>query len=560
MEMKQDNLDATVAGESHGQACRLLQDAERDLRIKSSALESCLTGVAFADLDGRLTYVNGAFVELWGLNSKQEVLGRSAMDVWRMDRKVTAVVNQLIDTSGWSGELVIKRPDGCCVHVQQDISLVTNEAGEPVCMMACFTDITERKQAQQQLEKTNEEHSQLLAAITSIFIGVDERDHVTQWNSAAEQTFGTRACEVIGRPFWQCPLRWDWNAIMEGVDKCREQGRPFRMPDIRFERPDGKEGILGVTLSPFKKDTSRVPGFILMGSDITERRIMEAQLNQAQKLESIGRLASGIAHEINTPTQYVADNTHFLQNAFADILELLDKYDQLLQAARQGDLPDTLLDDVEQTAKAADLDYLVREIPHAIKQSLEGLQRVSKIVRAMKEFSHPNEQAKTEVNINKAIQSTICVARNEWKYVAEMVLDLAPDLPPVPCLPGEFNQAVLNIIINAAHAVADVVGDGSDGKGTITVSTRSDGNWVEIRISDTGTGIPDNLADKIFDPFFTTKQVGKGTGQGLAIARSAIVDKHGGTIHFETEVGKGTTFIIRLPLHPAADERSGEVC
>ncbi|MBI3300896.1 MAG: HAMP domain-containing histidine kinase [Deltaproteobacteria bacterium] len=185
---------------------------------------------------------------------------------------------------------------------------------------------------------------------------------------------------------------------------------------------------------------------------------------------------------------------------------------------------------------------------------------MTKIVRAMKEFSHPGSEEKVETDLNRAIETTITVARNEWKYVAELATDLDSSLPPVPCLPGEFNQVILNLIINAAHAIAVVVSEGSTSKGTITVSTRHDGDWAEIRVSDTGTGIPEAIRAKIFAPFFTTKEVGKGTGQGLAIAHSVIVDKHKGTIGFETEVGRGTTFIIRLPLAsaPAHPEESGE--
>jgi len=176
------------------------------------------------------------------------------------------------------------------------------------------------------------------------------------------------------------------------------------------------------------------------------------------------------------------------------------------------------------------------------------VERVAKIVRAMKEFSHPGPKEKTLTNINRAIENTITVARNEWKYVSEMILDLDPDLPLVPCHPNEFNQVILNLVINAAHAIADVVGKGATNKGKITVSTRRKGDKVEISVKDTGTGIAPEIRSKIFDPFFTTKEVGKGTGQGLAIARSIVVDKHGGTINFETEVGKGTTFTIHLPI------------
>lgn len=175
------------------------------------------------------------------------------------------------------------------------------------------------------------------------------------------------------------------------------------------------------------------------------------------------------------------------------------------------------------------------------------MEQVTRIVRAMKEFSHPGKGGKALTNINKAIENTITVSRNEWKYVSDVVTEFDPELPLVPCLPGEFNQVILNLIINAAHAVAEKVGTSAE-KGSITVSTLKQDTWAEIRISDTGPGIPEEIQSRVFDPFFTTKEVGKGTGQGLAIARSIIVDKHGGSLAFDTEPGAGTTFIIRMPL------------
>jgi signal transduction histidine kinase len=149
--------------------------------------------------------------------------------------------------------------------------------------------------------------------------------------------------------------------------------------------------------------------------------------------------------------------------------------------------------------------------------------------------------------LNKVVENVITVARNEWKYVADVITDLDSTLPPVRCRLGEINQVILNLIINAVHATRDVVGEGND-KGTIKVSTVSDGSWAEIRVSDSGTGIPKKVRSRIFDPFFTTKEVGRGTGQGLAISYSLIVNNHGGTLGFETEEGKGTTMIVRLPL------------
>jgi signal transduction histidine kinase len=199
-----------------------------------------------------------------------------------------------------------------------------------------------------------------------------------------------------------------------------------------------------------------------------------------------------------------------------------------------------------------DVDYLRNEIPKAIEHLLEGVAQVARIVRAMKEFSHPGPVEKAPVNINRAIESTILVCKSEWKYVAGLTTDFDPELPPVPCVASEFNQVILNLIVNAAHAIGDVVRD-SNQKGSIRISTRRDDGWVEVRVSDTGAGIPEDIRTKIFTPFFTTKEVGKGTGQGLAISHSVIVRKHQGTIHFESEVGVGTTFVIRLPLKCEAE-------
>jgi signal transduction histidine kinase len=285
-----------------------------------------------------------------------------------------------------------------------------------------------------------------------------------------------------------------------------------------------------------------------MGQDVTRRRQLESQLARRQKLEAIGQLAAGIAHEINTPTQYIGDNIRFLQDAFADLGTLLAQYTALLQAARAGTLSLPLLRQIESTAAHLDIGYLVEEIPQAIQQSLEGIERVTRIVQAMKDFSHPGTGHKIPIDLNRAIESTITVARNEWKHIAEVTLDLEPSLPLVPCWPDAINQVVLNLIVNAAHAIADVVEAQGTGKGCITVRTRQERDAIVLSITDTGSGIPAAIRDRVFDLFFTTKTVGKGTGQGLAIAYDVVVRKHAGTITFDTVEGEGTTFIVRLPL------------
>jgi two-component system NtrC family sensor kinase len=271
----------------------------------------------------------------------------------------------------------------------------------------------------------------------------------------------------------------------------------------------------------------------------------KVQLLNQEKLASIGTLAAGIAHEINTPTQFVSDNLSFLQDAFQAILALVQTVDGAqVQAQSQ---PAEAWAQVHQALKVCDLDFFRNEIPGALQQSLEGMERVAHIVRSMKEFSHPGKGGKQAVDLNRNILSTITVCRNEWKYVAEVETDLAADLPPVPCAADEVNQVVLNLVVNAVHAIQDS-GKYSNSKGLIRVSSRRDGEGVCIDISDSGCGIPDSIRARIFDPFFTTKEVGRGTGQGLALAHGVVVEKHQGRLTFDTIQGQGTTFHLWLPL------------
>lgn len=409
-------------------------------------------------------------------------------------------------------------------------------------------DNREREQAQTALSRVELSTTQLLTAISSILIGVDAQGLINQWNPAAERTFAVPADTIIGEPIATCPLAWDVTPVISGIAEAGRTRQPRRIDDVRFTRADGSEGFLGLTANPIIESSGKRAGFLVLAADITNRKILESQLAQAQKLESIGQLAAGIAHEINTPTQYVSDNTHFLQGAFGDLTRLLEHYARLLQATRAGEVPNELLQRIEALASAIDINYLCEEIPTAIQQSLDGLRQVSEIVRAMKEFSHPGEKDKSIVDLNRILENAITIARNEWKLVAEMVTDFDLSLPLIPCQVSDINQVFLNVLVNAAHAIAERMKNENTDKGAITVSTRKSGQSVEIRIADTGTGIPVAAREKVFEPFFTSKEVGKGTGQGLAIARNTVVNKHKGTITFDTVPGQGTTFLISLPL------------
>lgn len=280
---------------------------------------------------------------------------------------------------------------------------------------------------------------------------------------------------------------------------------------------------------------------VSVGVDLTERKELEVELINARKLESIGQLASGIAHELNTPIQFVYDNTFFLVEAFDDLTACIGAYREALAGAAPGAVPAPLLDAVRAAEERADLDFLFADVPDALARVREGAERVAAIVRAMKAFAHPRP-ARAMVDLNAELELTLIIARNEYKYVADVEL-LRGDIPLVHCDAGHLNQVFLNLIVNAAHAIEDAGG----ARGRITVETRVDGDGVVVAFTDTGGGIPAAIRDRVFDPFFTTKSVGRGSGQGLALARRVVVEQHGGAIDFDTEDGHGTTFRVRLP-------------
>lgn len=309
---------------------------------------------------------------------------------------------------------------------------------------------------------------------------------------------------------------------------------------------------IDVEISKHKMQFAGRDAVLMVAQDVTERKRMELELRHSQKLEAVGGLAAGIAHEINTPIQFVGDNTRFLKDSFQSLQSLMEKYHALARSLQAGTYSAEMLQEVDQAEQGADLEYLQQEIPKALNQTEDGITRVATIVRAMKEFAHPDRSEKTPANLNKALQSTLVVAGNEMKYVARVETDFG-NLPMVPCHLGDINQVFLNLMVNAAHAIGEVV-KGTQEKGLVRIVTRCVDKWAEVSISDTGRGIPEAIRDKIFEPFFTTKEVGKGTGQGLAIARSIVVEKHGGTLNFESQVGHGATFIVRLPLESKAEE------
>ena len=272
----------------------------------------------------------------------------------------------------------------------------------------------------------------------------------------------------------------------------------------------------------------------------------QAQLLQAQKMEAIGGLAAGVAHEINTPIQYVSDNALFLQETFDEILELINRVDLIASGLGDDPLAESVAE-LRAALDATDVAFLEEEVPTAIAETIDGVKRIAEIVRAVKEFSQPGNQETRSVDINRLVTSTTSLSKNEWKYVADLELDLAQELAPIDARPGPLGQALLILIINAAEAIARCIEEGARDKGTITVKTAPRGADVVVEVMDTGCGIPEDIQHKVFEHFFTTKDVGQGSGQGLSIAHSIVTSQHDGEMTFETVPGEGTTFQIRLP-------------
>jgi len=400
--------------------------------------------------------------------------------------------------------------------------------------------------------------STLEDAIESLSQGIvifDRHEKVLHMNSAYPSLYGEEREAVKHAKNLE-----EINRIVEKTAKDIEDQAAESL-EAKFQRTrllDNGRFILST-----KRPTS-TNGVVLVETDVTsifeaqeKARQLELELMHAQKLESLGTLAGGIAHEINTPIQYIGDNLRFIETSLADYAAVLKSHETLVAKLAEGGVAltedvRTAIEDYRMTVEERELDFLIEEAPVAAKQSSEGVEHVGNIVRAMKEFSHPSSKEMAPVDLNRVVERASVVCSNEWRHSAELNLNLANDLPMVEGLEGELNQVVLNLLVNAAQAIAE---KGSD-LGRIDLSTESDDKSVILTISDTGIGIPPDIQKRIFDPFFTTKDVGVGTGQGLAITRDVIVNKHDGDITFETSESTGTCFKITLPLAHSGDFES----
>lgn len=367
---------------------------------------------------------------------------------------------------------------------------------------------------------------------------VDPVRGIVDTNSEVRHLLGFTESEVIGQSL---DLIWRDGAVRMGSFIDSEPTSTHHAEEVWRNKAGDSIPVLVSSRLIFKEGFDSL--LLLVGVDMRQTKSLEVQLRHAQKMESIGQMAAGIAHEINTPMQYINDSLFFIRDAVKDLESVLQAQASVIKASEVKIKP-RLLAGIREVEKAADLGYLLENLPAAIERSISGVERVTQIVRAVKSFSRSTEFAACD--LNECVRNTMEIARNEYKYCAEVRLDLEP-LPLVECNQGEINQVLLNLLVNAAHAIEDAKAI-RQGKGLITLRSFASGEWVVLEIGDNGCGIPESIRHRIFDPFFTTKKVGRGTGQGLTIVHNLIVKNHGGNIAIDTKEGIGTTFTVRLPI------------
>ena len=349
--------------------------------------------------------------------------------------------------------------------------------------------------------------------------------------------------DVIGL-HWHAFFHGQQRVMMESKLRAMYETETTQIFESNTPGPDGRPVWLDTQIAPIRC-AGEIVGAVLVSQDVTERKRVHAELLSSRQMALLGTLAAGVAHEINTPIQFVGDSMEFLSGAMEALLGLVGTLQTLRYAAAAGQPLAALVEATRKAEEAVDLAYLRESLPPAFERCVGGLNQISRIARSLNDFAHPGDDAKAPVDLNRIVENALTIARSEYKFVATVETQFA-ELPPITCHAAEISQVILNLVVNAAHAIGDVVKD-SGNKGVITVSTRLERGAAVIAIGDTGTGIPEAIRSRIFDPFFTTKEVGRGTGQGLSIAWSMVKERHGGELAFETEVGKGTTFFVRLP-------------
>lgn len=389
------------------------------------------------------------------------------------------------------------------------------------------------------------EIEKLIASISALLIAVDSNGEIFQWNETAEKMFGIKESGTIGCTFTEVLNNYiPADKLREIMEKGLGEGDDTPVKDFEFfinPRNKGKRLLLS-TISPILDRNNKRLGFLLLAEDITNRKEEEHRLLLSQKLESLGQMAGNIAHEIKSPLQYIAHNGQFVHDSVKELAAFYDAVNESLAEIEQSNRAH-VAEKIKALIEEYDIEYSLKEIPRASDQIVSGVSTVSKIVKSMKEYSHPGRGVMEKADINHLLESMVVLIQDQRDGLLKIDTEFYHPLPPAVCFPGELHQVFMNLLINAADSIRE-----KGEPGLIKIATSLEGNEIVVAISDTGRGIPDRIKDNIFNPFFTTKEVGLGTGQGLSLAHKIIFENHKGKLHFTSKVGEGTTFYVHLPI------------
>ena len=495
-----------------------LRESEERYR---SLVELAPVGVIVSSKD-QIVFANRAAAHIYGLTAPDQMIGLALDRFYHPEDQAAARrrFKEVIDNKTTLPflELRILKPNGQVSYVESS-GLPFTYHGQPA-VQTVVLDITARRLSERQSRLLEQAVGQLESSVAV----TDRSGKIGYANPAAREATGLSGDQSDG-----C----DAAALMrteserEVWDQAWSEAQAGRIGVGSIQAADRE---LALTITPVTDKAGEIVNFIVILNDVSRERELERRLHRIQKMEAIGSMAAGIAHEINTPTHFIASNAYYLSEVVAKMTAVLREAGLEGAVAESGQGPVLDLQEAEQAAKAI----------------LNGVDRISRIVTAVRRLSYPGKEKRQSCDVNQAVDEVLALARNEYKYVADVETDLEPDLPLVMCRPAELGQVVLNLVVNAAQAI----GDRSNGRGLIRVSTRVDqeSGRVMLDVADDGPGVPEDIAGRIFDPFFTTKAIGQGTGLGLAFCQAVVVDQLGGSLDFSSKPGRGTTFTIQLPL------------
>ena len=524
-----------------------LQRIRRELTERNQLFEVITENAA-----DMIAVIDRAGNQLYNSPAYQKVLGYSPQDLKETSpveqihpedrqRVLEAAEKTRLTGRGERQEYRIRHKDGTWRILESVATAIPNEEGQIERLVIVNRDITERQLAEETKNRSDQLFRSIAENSADLIAVVDQDGHRIYNNPAYERLLGYTPEELKGTVSFQQIHPDDRPRVTRAAQQALKTG-VGQIVEYRMQRKDGTYVTLESHGSFIRDSHGEIESSVISARDISHRRMAL----QTEKLSAIGQLAAGIAHEINTPVQYVSDNIAFLSDTWNQLDAAMAFCLTPAHASVTSDSHSSAA--VISASPPEDWDWLRQQVPKAIAQSLEGIRRMRKILVAMRRFSHNGGGEREQVDLNEALDATLTIAQNQIKHIADVQTDFQPNLPRLECYADEMNQVFLNLIVNATHAIREASKKQARERGKLTIRTRQIDNDVQIEIQDNGTGIPLSVCARVFDPFFTTKQVGEGTGQGLTICHDIVVQKHRGNIWFDTELDRGTTFFIRIPI------------